>query len=424
MMFIIGIIMNFTVIIAIIYMFLQNVYLKYFIIYDSVLCGTFVSAYRVINKGVFRDLKWKICPKKMRKNVVNLTNCTNTLLLSSILSELDDEPCNLADCFKQKNLKVKYRQDILSVLCGLTLRYSSDLYECKTLSEDLKFYFNENKFFGRLDVKGVHGLENSELYLVYDPSFCVHEFEPMTFKEIREDCGLGSGFFMNSFFTAENARKIYSFSGIDGGRSGSFLFTTSNQRFTIKIITIKEFNNLIKIVKRYCAYKKENSGSRLVNIYAAVKILPWNINVILMENVIRNRNNKIIFDLKGSITDRKVELENLNLYGKVLKDLNFIELGQKLPSNPQLIENLKKDFKFLSDLKLIDYSVLIAIDPQNSNNYSLGIIDFLQNYSFKKKLEKNFKLLIRSQAPSVATPEDYCSRISNFIEQVFTDPLN
>ena len=244
----------------------------------------------------------------------------------------------------------------------------------------------------------------------------------MTFMKIREDCGLGSRYFLNSFFTAENAKKIFCCSGIDGGRSGSFLFTTANQKFTIKLITDNEFKSLIRISKKYYAYKKENANSRLVSIYAAVKILPLNINVILMNNIIKNRNSKIIFDLKGSIMDRKVEIENFDVYGTVLKDVNFLEMGQKLPSNPQLIETLKKDFKFLSDLEFIDYSLLISIDPENPNDYSLGIIDFLQNYSLDKKLEKNIKLLLRNPAPSAATPEDYCSRISNFIEQVFLPP--
>ncbi len=66
-----------------------------------------------------------------------------------------------------------------------------------------------------------------------------------------------------------------------------------------------------------------------------------------------------MFDLKGSFYKR---------YSKegVLKDLNFIEMGIKMDFNKQdrvsLLENIKKDTKWLDRRRLIDYSLLVGIE--------------------------------------------------------------
>lgn len=54
--------------------------------------------------------------------------------------------------------------------------------------------------------------------------------------------------------------------------------------------------------------------------------------------------------------------------------------------------------------------------------YHFGVIDFLQNWTFQKKIERAFKIYVLRKDPdglSVMAPEDYKVRFQQKLEQIF-----
>ena len=143
--------------------------------------------------------------------------------------------------------------------------------------------------------------------------------------------------------------------------------------------------------------------------------------VVVMQNLFYT-NLKIHskFDLKGSTVKRFVTDEEINAGTTVLKDRNFktkIYLEQK--TKKKFLETIKIDAHFLRESNIMDYSILLGINNNNESNgkteqlpdldnptywqqeeggipfpngiYFMGIIDILQKYNLKKKLENAYK---------------------------------
>ena len=75
-----------------------------------------------------------------------------------------------------------------------------------------------------------------------------------------------------------------------------------------------------------------------------------------------------IYDLKGSKKGRIVNIseeeQNTQSGLKVLKDLNFLQIGEKIDCEKalkeKLFETMEKDMAFLRRNKLMDYSLLLV----------------------------------------------------------------
>ena len=97
------------------------------------------------------------------------------------------------------------------------------------------------------------------------------------------------------------------------------------------------------------------------------------VHLMLMENTmqLKNSNNlKYIFDLKGSLDDRKFKEQITNK--SILKDADFIQYtsSNKPEQFIDLDDELKvkimgvvrKDVDFLSEMGFMDYSLLLGIE--------------------------------------------------------------
>ena len=83
-----------------------------------------------------------------------------------------------------------------------------------------------------------------------------------------------------------------------------------------------------------------------------------------------------VFDLKGSTVDRKTKLTRNTSSLKTLKDENFIALNRASKSGDLVImfesdrafieRQLSLDTKFLRDLNIMDYSLLLCIEQRSS----------------------------------------------------------
>lgn len=271
-------------------------------------------------------------------------------------------------------------------------------------------------------------LEKSKFYLVYDPNLLLIEHMPKFFLKIRESKAIFSNLdsTRQSFFTRENIFKLKNLKNLDGGKSDAFLFTTFDTKFVIKVLTKKDTKTFLKILPEYI--ERVLSGSKLVTVFGLFTLKPENIDFIFMENLIPGRENSVIFDLKGSLLNRRVEISSFLIPNKVLKDVNFIESEIKIkPENKDIFNQLINDFEFLCKHNIIDYSLILGI-PQEyiytkeealiRGPINIGIIDIFQEYNLKKVFEKKFKSIFYDPREiSSADPKTYQERITNFIHE-------
>ena len=74
----------------------------------------------------------------------------------------------------------------------------------------------------------------------------------------------------------------------------------------------------------------------------------------------------------------------------------------------------------------MDYSLLVGVDAENKE-IVCGIIDYVRQYTADKKLENWFKShfkVPKNHLPTIAPPEDYKKRFTNFIKHSFNDPVS
>ena len=115
--------------------------------------------------------------------------------------------------------------------------------------------------------------------------------------------------------------------------------------------------------------------SKIFGVFTVKRSLQAPVHLMLMENTLRLKNSenlKYVFDLKGSLVDRKVKGETKA--STTLKDINYL---MALKSNPNLIDltpmnkivlkdAIRKDVAFLYGQGLMDYSLLLGIEKLNS----------------------------------------------------------
>jgi 1-phosphatidylinositol-3-phosphate 5-kinase len=124
-----------------------------------------------------------------------------------------------------------------------------------------------------------------------------------------------------------------------------------------------------------------------------------------------------VYDLKGTTNKRRKVKDGDN---KTKMDLNFVEDFNSIPLPVQLNDlhrlskSLEKDSSFLKSCNVIDYSLLLVIN-KSSRKVMIGIIDYLQHYTFDKVIENTYKSVLGSEMPTVVDPAKYRSRFFDTI---------
>jgi hypothetical protein len=112
--------------------------------------------------------------------------------------------------------------------------------------------------------------------------------------------------------------------GEGAGRSGSFFFFCHDNKFIIKTMNEGEFKMYLKRLPEFGEHYKKNKDSLLAKILGVFTVNTKyieNCHIMLMENCMQLKNKKelrYIFDLKGSMVDRKVTGDTTP--GDTLKD--------------------------------------------------------------------------------------------------------
>ena len=292
----------------------------------------------------------------------------------------------------------------------------------------------------------------------------ITEYFPDKFDELRKDDGITDDIMIKSFSPIKNKSAIDKM-GESKGKSGSFFFYSHNRKFIIKTITNEEKETMDKILLDYYRYIKSHNTTLITKIYGIYTIVIKNassVNVILMQNLFGCSPIHIqrMFDLKGSSVQRKTKNVQKWRKDQVLKDMDYLWLTQverklinfNLENIQEIKKNMENDISFYKRLSLMDYSLLFIIidypnkidpdykqiielldDPKykghvyESNKkdfiYIIGIIDYLQIYNFRKKIETFLKGIYFGKEKNMIScvePNYYGERFRNFmIKNVF-----
>lgn len=315
---------------------------------------------------------------------------------------------------------------------NLLLLLSLAFVTCQATDENYSYGYKKNKFIFSVDCYAkLSNLIDLNLFRLEKNG--IWEYEVEYFIKIRRSCNITTDDLISSVCSELNLNKLKNFNS--SGKSGAFIFITYNEKFVIKTITRNERYFLLNILPAYTKHIAKHPNSKLVRILGLFKVLNTKQSFIIMENIINHIENTIIFDLKGSLKNRYTPIfPNTN---PVLKDQNIVNMEKSILLSARnseiLIDNLKSDTNFLKKFNIIDYSLLAAFYPSDDHisnryfikglentSYSLGIIDFLQEYTLFKKFEVLVKKIRGYKDFSICHPNKYSSRFLTFIVKLIS----
>lgn len=214
-----------------------------------------------------------------------------------------------------------------------------------------------------------------------------------------------------------------------GGKTKSLFLKTLDDRFVLKSLSQIETQAFLKFAPAYFQIMSEalfhelpSAIAKMFGFYQIIIKNPvtgveFNWFLLLMENLFYDRVPTRIFDLKGSMRNRKVQ--STGERDEVLLDENMVDFIYETPlftrehSKKLLSQSVWNDTLFLGRQNVMDYSLMIAIDEPRKE-LVVGIIDCIRTYTWDKKLESWIK--DRGFAgggknrPTVTSPKEYKSR--------------
>ena len=222
-----------------------------------------------------------------------------------------------------------------------------------------------------------------------------------------------------------------------GGKSGSAFLKTRDDRFVVKQLSRTELDGFSKFAPQYFTYLADCQSAlrptALTKIFGYFRIgfknthtgRSFKMDFMVMENLLYGRSVDRIFDLKGSTRHRFVQ-ENGQPH-EVLQDENLMQLAQSSPllvrehSKRILRTALHNDSLFLTEMNVMDYSLIMALDTSR-NKMVIGIIDYLRTYTWDKRVESFVKETAilgggGKGEPTIITPRQYRMRFLTFLDR-------
>lgn len=250
-----------------------------------------------------------------------------------------------------------------------------------------------------------------------------------------------------------------------GGKSGSTFSKTHNQRFILKEVTKGEMKHFLSFVTDYIEYCKrpyiDKYASALVKVVGVYKISYKDIltnkgsvhYILVMENLFYECNITFIYDLKGSMRNRKVDIDirtiqedgnadisddppvsnqSANMVrnrsneqvSTVLLDENLRQMCTTVPlyvyehSKKLLMAAIDRDSTFLCEKSVMDYSLLVGFDDEHSE-FVVGIIDYVRLFNWEKVIEFRVKKIGNTVDPTIVNPATYQRRFLDAINEYF-----
>lgn len=275
-------------------------------------------------------------------------------------------------------------------------------------------------------------------------SYTVHStvafsaFAPRVFSKFRRRFGVSDSVYIGAlgpeqFFGNILLGNISTLSmKVSDGKSGSWFFTTHDERLFVKTISGSERRCLERNLQRIYSHIRQHPNSLINHIYGLYELdkTPF----IVMGNLFylplsEGFTITTVYDLKGSTVGRS------NTTGKgpkkdldFMRELNVVRLGAF--KRRMIIEQIRCDVQLLESIGVIDYSLLFGIvskapasgvgPPQEE--FFFGIIDMLTSF---RNIKKGGEFLMRSLIAGSETnfscrpPGEYAARFVSFVESAF-----
>ena len=209
-----------------------------------------------------------------------------------------------------------------------------------------------------------------------------------------------------------------------GGKTKSVFLKTLDDRFVLKSLSPIETQAFLRFAPAYFQIMSESLFHDMPSVIAKMlgffQIIIKNPNtgvefnwfLLVMENLFYDRSPTRIFDLKGSMRNRRIQ--STGEKNEVLLDENMVEFIYESPlfvrehSKKLLKASVWNDTLFLSKQNVMDYSLMVAID-KDRHELVVGIIDCIRTYTWDKRLEFWIKDRGKNR-PTVTSPRDYKNR--------------
>ncbi|KAH9685749.1 phosphatidylinositol 4-phosphate 5-kinase 8 [Citrus sinensis] len=307
--------------------------------------------------------------------------------------------------------------------------------------------------------------------------FSWKDYCPMVFRNLREMFKLDAAEYMMSICGDDGLRERSS-----PGKSGSIFYLSHDDRFFIKTLKKTELKVLLRMLHEYYIHVKKHENTLITKFFGLHRITlrgGRKVRFVVMGNMfcteLRIHRS---YDLKGSTVGRCTDKDKIK-ENTTLKDLDLsFEFQMDKLLREYLFKQISIDCEFLESQQIIDYSLLLGLHfrapehlkallelpttatnsdsaclcfrfkvqlgvnmPAQANHKLLdnecdsnevelfevydvvlymGIIDILQEYNVKKKIEHAFKSLqFDPQLISAVEPKFYASRFINFLKKKF-----
>eukprot|EP01025_Chloroclados_australasicus_P064321 TRINITY_DN8580_c3_g1_i6.p2 TRINITY_DN8580_c3_g1~~TRINITY_DN8580_c3_g1_i6.p2 ORF type:complete len:501 (-),score=43.13 TRINITY_DN8580_c3_g1_i6:340-1842(-) len=206
------------------------------------------------------------------------------------------------------------------------------------------------------------------------------EYCPMVFRKLRQIFGVDASEYMLNLCGDMALREL-----VSPGKSGAMFYISHDDRFFIKTMRKNEMRLLLECLPRYFQHVDKYPHTLLTKFYGLHRITAINgraVRFVVMGNIFQTHLKlHRRYDLKGSTFGRTVGQwpppgQDPKEAGDppVFKDLD-LNVSFKLEKSWQhrLIKQLEVDSQLMSDLKVMDYSLLMGVHyrqghPDSMNN--------------------------------------------------------
>ncbi|KAI1634894.1 hypothetical protein F4809DRAFT_491523 [Biscogniauxia mediterranea] len=347
-------------------------------------------------------------------------NATDHIFIDSDIIVREDEPSSLiafalsSEDYIQKQRRFHRRKP------GDNAKPPSDSEDER---DDADFDVNEEIDEARLENSLLHTTSSHYKYQFTEGSakMLVKIFYAEQFDALRRKCGVADRI-------VESLSRCLKWDS-KGGKTKSVFLKTQDDRLVMKSLSPVETSAFLRFAPAYFGIMAEALFRDLPSVIAKmlgffqvviknpVTNMEIKLDLLLMENLFYDRAPTRIFDLKGSMRNRKIQ--STGEQNEVLLDENMVEYIYESPlfarehSKGLLRASVFNDTLFLARQNVMDYSLMIAVDEKRKE-LVVGIIDCIRTYTWDKKLEswikdRGFAGGGRNR-PTVTSPKEYKSR--------------
>ena len=250
-------------------------------------------------------------------------------------------------------------------------------------------------------------------------------FYAESFDAIRQRCGVADRF-------VESLSRCVKWDS-KGGKTKSMFLKTLDERFVIKSLSAVETQAFLRFAPDYFDYMSKclfhglpSALAKMLGVYQVVIKNPatgadLSCFLQVMENVFYEGPSNRLFDLKGSMRNRKAH--STGEKNEVLLDenlLDYLAQSQVYVRNHSynfLGSSISNDTLFCSKQNVMDYSLIVGL-YDGRQELIVGIIDYIRTYTWDKKVESWIKDRGKHK-PTVRSPKEYRNRFRASIARYF-----